>query len=407
MLHAEGTIQTLSPPHLSEAAGKIDQWDYSRRAAAKDLRVLVVEDDQFDFLMIKRALLGLTNYRADIDHASTVKDAQLAAQFKDYDVVFVDFCLGNDTGVLAMDAFGGHDAASVLILLSGMSGLEIQKVALQAGAVHCLNKSDLSSALLEASITSGLHNNQLKGKLRQTIKKLEASTEAKSQFFANMSHDLKTPLNAIMGYSEIMSENHLQLEINAKYAAYAQRIKSAGTHLLEVINNLVLHADDMDRDKSDFAICDLNDIVEKAIGMVSILAENKDIDIILERSAGKTPTYCQCSLITQTVINLLSNAIKYTNHCGTVEVTVSATDKLHTISVADNGIGMSAEDIEIALSPFGRCKLPPEMSQEGTGLGLPIVDKIMERHGGELDVQSSPGFGTSVTLRLPRANGQP
>ena len=378
-----------------------DDW-YSLNGDEKEsLRVLVVEDDSYDFILIKRYLLRLSSYDVSIDHAQTTAEAREAALRAHYDIVLVDFCLGEDTGVLAMDAFGGRNSDSVIILLTGMPGPEIQKIALKAGAVHCMSKNQLNSAILEATITSTLHNHRLEKALVKSVKDLEAATNAKSEFFASMSHDLKTPLNAILGYAEIISGNCLDLPLPEAYRDYADKIRSGGLHLLEVINNLVLHASDMTETVGgQFEQTELNELAGKAVEIVSILAKNKDIQLDLAEQPDDLFVHCQPSLITQALVNLISNAVKYTENGGHITVKVNSHDLFHSITVEDDGIGMNAEEIEIALSPFGRCKLPSHLSQEGTGLGLSIVDRIVTGHGGTLRVDSSPGNGTSVAIEL-------
>ena len=367
------------------------------------LRILIVEDDDFDFHILRRNLLEMDAYSVKIDRAKTLAEAKLASGHKGYDVVLIDFCLGNDTGVLAIDAFGGRQSDSVIILVTGMQGREIQHIALKAGAVGCINKTQLNSTLLDATITSALHNHRLEKQLQQTIEDLEAARNEKNNFYANMSHDLKTPLNAIMGYAEIISSNCLDLPIPEKYQDYADKIRSGGLHLLEVINNLVLHSCDMADDiGGPFVDIDLNELIAKAVELVLILAQNKGISVSLNRGEQECRVRCQASLITQAFVNILSNAVKYTDTGGTILVTVACEEDVYSVIIQDSGIGMNLEEIEIAKAPFGRCKLPPHLSQEGTGLGLSIVDKIMSSHNGSLEILSDPGIGTCVTLALPK-----
>ncbi|TLP49235.1 response regulator [Cohaesibacter sp. CAU 1516] len=377
-------------------------WHGQSLAQKEQLSVLIVEDDDFDFHIIKRFMLEAKGYSAKIDRASSLAKAKLAATHRRYDVVLIDFCLGDDTGVLAMSAFGGRQSDCVMILITGMLAPDIQKISLKAGAVSCIDKEQLNSKMLEATITTALHNHRLEQELHRAIFDLEEATRAKNAFYANMSHDLKTPLNAIMGYAEIISSNCLNLPVPDQYRDYANLIRSGGLHLLEVINNLVLSASDkINSVGGPFEQANLNLLVDKALELVLILAQNKSINVDLSPSNEAIPVYCQPSLITQAIVNILSNAIKYTPDGGHIAVRVHSCGETHCVSIEDSGIGMSQDDIKIAKAPFGRCKLPPELSQEGTGLGLSIVDRIAVSHQGGVLIESQPGVGTKVTLKLP------
>ncbi|PLX43588.1 MAG: hypothetical protein C0605_03860 [Hyphomicrobiales bacterium] len=368
------------------------------------IRVLVVEDSDYDFRITKKNLLLMDTYRVRVDRAGSVSEAGQAARRQDYDVVLVDFCLGLDTGVLAINHFGGRDSKAALILLTGMPGQDIPKIALKAGALHCLDKNQLNEVLLETTIRSALHTRHLEDRLKSLVSHLEEANRAKDDFYARMSHDLKTPLNAILGYAEMISDDCLSLSVPEKYQECARNIHTGGTHLLEVINNLILHASGKYADNlGRFSTHDLRQIVSQAVSLADSLAKNKAITITLQDDGSELQADCQVSVLTQAILNLLSNAVKYTASGGEVGVRLGTDKDRHFVAIRDNGIGMSTADIDLALTPFGRVELPAQISQEGSGLGLPIVKEIITAHGGELDISSRPGEGTEVILYLPIA----
>ncbi|SNY93347.1 Signal transduction histidine kinase [Cohaesibacter sp. ES.047] len=364
-------------------------------------KVLVVEDDDLDFRITRKVLLQLDSYEPEIDRACDLREAQLAAQRTDYDIVLIDFCLGMETGVPVINVFGGEESNAALILLTGMPGEDIQKIALKAGVVHCINKDHLSPVLMETTFRSAQHTQGLKSELKKTIEQLREANEAKDHFYASMGHDLRTPLNAILGYAELISQNTLDLSVPSRYQEFAVRIMSGGLHLLEVINNIVLsNGDALEEMRTEFEKADLIDIARKGMDLLRIFAEQKNIRVRLH--APDEPIYiaCKSSLMTQAIVNILSNAIKYTPERGEVNIRVTTTDSEAMVRVQDNGIGMSEDDIELARTPYGRVRLPIHQSQDGTGLGLPIVDKIMSCHDGEMEIKSYPADGTCVTLRM-------
>ena len=396
-----GMAQTTDSSSSQEPQGA---WMDSVQLPAETLRVLVVEDDDFDFRIAKRALIELDTYQVEVHRATSVQEAKRAAHASQYDVVLVDFCLGMDTGVLALDAFGGRDSDAALILLTGMPGQDVQKIALKAGAIHCVNKNQLNAVMLETTMRSALHTHKLEKQLQQTIRNLEEANNAKNAFYANMGHDLKTPLNAILGYAEMITDPTLAKLSEGRFQEYAAKIRAGGLHLLEVINNLVLHSGDVvDKIGGEFRHMELNDLVSRAVELIHILAQNKNISIAFHPSSDMCHARCQSSLITQAIVNLLSNAVKYTPEGGHIVVRVLADTQTCSIRIQDNGIGMSEEELEVAMTAFGRVHHPAHLAQEGTGLGLPIVDRIVASHGGQLAIESQPGEGTRVTMTLPRS----
>ncbi len=366
----------------------------------KHLQVLVVEDDEADFLITRKSLLYLDCYQVGIDWATSVSDAVIKARSKHYDVVLVDFWLGMETGVPAINAFG--TVGTIVILLTGMPGEDVQTIALKAGARHCINKSQLTPVLLEATIRSARHTQRLEQQLQQTIANLKKANEAKDRFYAHMGHDLRTPLNAILGYSEMILGNSLGLDVPDQYQAFASKIHTGGLHLLEVINNLMLqNGNALESIRKQVEEIKLEDVVGKALELVQFFAADKGITLAVHGAGRPLHARCHRSLMTQALVNLLSNAIKYTPAGGKVEVSLSGDAQHCVIAVSDNGVGMAAADIELARKPYGRVELPPELAQEGTGLGLPIVERILVGHGGQVEIDSAPGKGTRVSLHLP------
>ncbi len=366
----------------------------------KHLQVLVVEDDEADFLITRKSLLYLDCYQVGIDWATSVSDAVIKARSKHYDVVLVDFWLGMETGVPAINAFG--TVGTIVILLTGMPGEDVQTIALKAGARHCINKSQLTPVLLEATIRSARHTQRLEQQLQQTIANLKKANEAKDRFYAHMGHDLRTPLNAILGYSEMILGNSLGLDVPDQYQAFASKIHTGGLHLLEVINNLMLqNGNALESIRKQVEEIKLEDVVGKALELVQFFAADKGITLAVHGAGRPLHARCHRSLMTQALVNLLSNAIKYTPAGGKVEVSLSGDAQHCVIAVSDNGVGMAAADIELARKPYGRVELPPELAQEGTGLGLPIVERILAGHGGQVEIDSAPGKGTRVSLHLP------
>ena len=230
----------------------------------------------------------------------------------------------------------------------------------------------------------------------------EAANRAKSEFLANMSHELRTPLNAIIGFSGMMSDRMFG-PLNERYLDYSNIIGSSGKHLLAIITD-ILDLAQADADKLMLAEerVDLGEVVELGSSIVQDMARRAKIDFRSEIE-GPLPTVLgDPAKLTQILVNLLSNAIKFTEPGGKVRLKVARpAHRGVTFRVEDTGIGMSAEQIPIALTPFGQIESNLTRKHDGVGLGLPLTKRLVELHGGTIEIASQPGIGTEVSVHLP------
>lgn len=229
---------------------------------------------------------------------------------------------------------------------------------------------------------------------------LEQASKSKTSFLASMSHEVRTPLNAILGFSELMSLELFGKVEGAKNKEYLQLIKDSGTHLLSIIND-ILDISKLEAGKFDVYAEQVHPkaIIEQCINMVDPSARDRGIAVT---DACDTATILSDErILRQILINVLSNAIKFTNQGGAVHVIGERQKNHYQILVTDNGIGMSAKDIEIALTTFGQVQNGYTKIHGGTGLGLPLVKRFVTLLEGTVDISSNPGKGTTVTLTFP------
>jgi signal transduction histidine kinase len=247
-----------------------------------------------------------------------------------------------------------------------------------------------------------LELSSLNTRLRDAVAEAERANRLKDEFLANMSHELRTPLNAIIGFSELMERTYFG-PVAEPYATYASDIHRSGLHLLELVNDLLdLSKIGAGREVLSDDRVGMAALVHNVVGLMRPRAERKSLRLV--DACQHAPTLrADERRLQQILLNLLSNAVKFTDAGGTVEVRCEiAADGDLCLAVSDTGIGMSEQDCRIAFEPFGQASKHHVRGEEGTGLGLAITKRLVELHGGTIELASSPGAGTTVTVRLPR-----
>lgn len=239
--------------------------------------------------------------------------------------------------------------------------------------------------------------------LTRALMAAEQASLAKSEFLATMSHELRTPLNAIIGFSETMKLEVFGPLGHGKYAEYAKDINNSGTHLLDLVSDIL----DISRVESgtdalnEEEVC-IESVARAVLAATAAQAGKAEVVCRLDADAGLPPVFADERKIRQILTNLVGNAIKFNVPGGTVAVTLARDESGYRIAVADTGIGIVAEDIPKALARFGQLEDQFRRKYEGLGLGLPIVQVLTEQHGGHFAIESTPGRGTTVTITLPR-----
>jgi signal transduction histidine kinase len=241
-------------------------------------------------------------------------------------------------------------------------------------------------------------------RLAVTLDEAEQANHAKSSFLANMSHELRTPLNAIIGFSDVIRHQRFGAVENAKYLEYAKDINDSGVHLLSIIND-ILDLSKIEAGKGEAT--QANEFgaigtIEMAVRVTRSLAEQQRVKVEVASIARSIGLLAVERMVRQILINVLSNALKFTPAGGTVKITSERRGNGEfVIVVADSGVGMTADEIKVALTPFGQIANASNRMHAGTGLGLPLAKAMMEMHGGRLTIKSTPRQGTSVTLAFP------
>ena len=246
----------------------------------------------------------------------------------------------------------------------------------------------------------------LQAREQELSRALQAETRAnaaKSDFLALMSHELRTPLNAIIGFSEVLGSEMLGPLGHARYREYAHDVHGAGRHLLALIND-ILDLSKAAAGKFELACEEIApaDIVAECVRLTRGRAHEGHLRLTSEMAPGLPNLVVDRLRFKQALLNLCSNAIKFTPPGGSVHIAAhQLADDSFVLTVRDTGIGMSPEQIPVALEPFRQVASPFARNAEGTGLGLALVKSLIECHDGRLEIESALHKGTSVRLILP------
>ncbi|HYJ78769.1 MAG TPA: ATP-binding protein, partial [Longimicrobiaceae bacterium] len=239
--------------------------------------------------------------------------------------------------------------------------------------------------------------------LRLAKEAAEAANRAKSEFLAVMSHELRTPLNAIGGYADLM-EMGIRGPVTPQQREDLERIQTSQRHLLglinEVLNYAKLETGTVHYDVADIDVCD---VLAAAEGLVSPQVWAKGLTLEVAKCPRGLAVRADGEKLRQILVNLLSNAVKFTDRGGRIDLTYATPGARVHLVVRDTGMGIPADKLEAIFEPFVQVRSDLARTAEGTGLGLSISRELARGMGGELTAASTPGAGSTFTLRLPAA----
>tara|TARA_B100000427_G_scaffold315404_1_gene309485 strand:- start:458 stop:1399 length:942 start_codon:yes stop_codon:yes gene_type:complete len=239
--------------------------------------------------------------------------------------------------------------------------------------------------------------------LQIALQDAERANQAKSEFLATMSHEFRTPLNAILGFSDILRAQYFGPLGTPKYNEYVDDIHQSGAVMLALVNDILdiaeIEAGKRPIQKSDHELFPLLDICRKSF---LTQAESKKIDLQLDIPETDLKIFGDHVSIIQIVTNLVANAIKYTPAGGHVRMSAEETDDHITVHVRDNGIGIPPDKLPTIAEPFAQVRNDPHLTRDGKGLGLAIVKSLIDAHNGKLTIDSIPGDGTTMTVHFPK-----
>ncbi len=284
--------------------------------------------------------------------------------------------------------------AAVLVIAQAFFAVLSQRLYQNAiGAMN--NQAEKDELIAELETASSISE--------EARRRAEEANLAKSRFLATMSHELRTPLNAILGFSEVMAKEVLGPLENPQYREYINDIHGSGAHLLNLINEILdLSRIEAGRHKLNEEAVQLAYVAEDCSQLIKLKVNNKGINLVEQIDPQLPRIWADERAIRQIILNLLSNAVKFTPTEGTITMKIGWTaGGGQYVSIRDTGPGIPEDEIPVVLSSFGQGTIAIKSAEEGTGLGLPIVQALVEKHQGTFKLKSKIREGTEAIVTLP------
>jgi len=371
------------------------------------IRVLLIEDNPADARLIEFMLGEARGLRFELDWVADLTAGIARLRTHPIDVVLLDLGLPESTGLDTLRRLMAHKhSVPTLVVLSGLTDEEIAVQALQSGAQDYLVKGQVDSALLVRAIRYAIGRSQAEEALRQAHAEAQAAklraedaSRAKSSFLANMSHDLRTPLNGILGFAQILQWDRA---LSERQQLGVSAIRQSGEHLLTLIND-ILDVAKIEAGKLEICVSEfhLGKFLQVIDDIIRVKAEQKSTLRFLCELSPELPQAIQADerRLRQVLLNLLDNAVKFTAQ-GEVTLTVRFTPPSRLrFEVRDTGDAMSSEQLARLFKPFEQVGDMHQRS-DGTGLGLVISRQFVRLMGGDIEVRSEPGVGNMFSFEL-------
>jgi signal transduction histidine kinase/HPt (histidine-containing phosphotransfer) domain-containing protein len=360
------------------------------------VRVLLVDDDEDEYVIVGDLLQVTGSDRFQLSWAPTYEQGLQSILSESCDVCLFDYRLGRRTGLDLLEEVTARPSHPQVILLTGEGDRGVDVTATKAGAADYLVKGGLTAADLERSIRYAVERGRILKALRDAGDLAQSMNLAKSAFLASMSHEIRSPMHAILGMADMLWETPL----DADQRQYVEVFRRAGSDLLTLINEILdlskIEAGYLELERVEF---NLEDVVDQVIELAAVKARAKGLILLSHLAPGvQTSLIGDPTRLRQVLTNLLGNAVKFT---ASGEIVLSAWNHAFGktgeigFSVSDTGIGIPANKLETIFDDFTQAEAATTRIYGGTGLGLGISRRLVEAMGGSLTATSSAGVGST------------
>jgi len=365
------------------------------------MQLLVVEDDEIDIEAVRHCLAGEA-HRYQVTPATRLSTALALLNRESFDIVLLDLSLPDADGLDLVDRMVEACEDVPIVVLSGLQDQAVATDAVRRGVQDYLLKEDLDAGLLKRSLRYAVERHHLK-------QEANAASHAKSELLRNMSHEMRTPLTAIIGFAQVMKDDGESLDTAAR-GEFLSTILQSGSHLLELIDDM-LDLAKIEANRIDLANdeVDVSKVVTDVLAMMKTRCEAKNLKLVADiDQLAPTLVYADERRLRQILLNLVNNAQKFSDAGNiTIRVAVETSNLANhfevRFEVEDNGIGIAPDKLESIYEPFQQIDGTMTRSREGAGLGLAICQRFAELMGGKLEVQSEVGQGSKFSFQFTAA----
>jgi signal transduction histidine kinase len=362
--------------------------------------VLIIEDNPGDVLLLRALLEEVDDNALTITHASCLAEGLARLGEGGFDVVLQDLSLPDGTGLEIVRTLRRQEKNVPIVVLTGLDDEAVALQAVQEGAQDYLVKGSVNGHGLTRCIRYAIERERLRADLEQARDEALTAARLKSEFLANISHELRTPLTAILGFSSLLRRNHAG-NCEPRDLSHIERIHRNGQHLLAMINDL-LDLAKIEVGKLSVTLEPTNPAaaLTQVVDTLMPLAKERNIELVTISAANLPILQCDPTRLHQILLNLGGNAIKFTPE-GKVTLEARCTDHEVTFAVSDTGIGIPENALSIIFDEFRQADGSITREYGGTGLGLSVSQRLAHLLGGDIDVVSRVGEGSTFTLHLP------
>ncbi|MEO6725943.1 MAG: ATP-binding protein [Blastocatellia bacterium] len=371
------------------------------------LKVLLVEDDEDDYLITRDLLAEIGGDRFVLDWAASYETGRVKMAGASYDVYLFDYRLGAHSGMELLRQTRANDDLTPIIMLTGQEEREVDIEAMRAGATDYLVKGRLDASVLERAIRYAIEEKRRAAErqqlqaARQAQAEAEAASRAKDEFVALVSHELRNPLNSILGWSRVLKQTDANPETIAKAAGIIERNALMQKQLIEDLIDLARVSSGKLR--LEVSSLSLVQVIAEAMDVIQLSAEDKTIKISTRLDPSADAITGDPGRLRQVVWNLLSNSVKFTPPGGQIEVELRRADLFVEIQIRDTGQGITPEMLPHIFERYHQSDAASGQRRGGLGLGLALVRQLVEAHGGMVTATSKgKAQGATFTVKLPK-----
>lgn len=419
---ASAAQQPMTILAIDDDAGDAAHLQHHIEASADMTTVVAVEDDAGDIELLRRCLEQITDFKFEIVHCTTAQVAQTALKARPSSIVFLDYQLGAEDGLQALEEVRSTGFPGPIVVLTGQGDEYIVAKLMRSGADYYVRKSDMTPEIIRRAIRNAqnqysrrkteAYNRQLLEELQTTKKSLKRKNqrltelyETAHQFVDNVSHEFRTPLTVIREFTSILRDG-LAGEVNDEQREYLDIALNRTDDLSTMVDDM------LDISKLEAGVlgvsrrnCMMGNVVDNVRATLERKALASKVGLKIDVPESLPAVYCDAEKIGRVLINLTVNAIKFCDEGGHVRVAVSRADETQLgVRVTDDGPGIAPENLQSIFERFKQVDGDVRSSTQGFGLGLSIAKELVHLNFGMIDVSSELGRGSTFSFTVPIAD---